>query len=211
MNASDKNKTIRSQRHIRIGIVADSIPVFFELLRSGFSADLTVGCNLEHLLCKQLDIAPDYLQNRVQTIFLNNSPLDDLASTAVPDGAVISLSAAMPGLNGAVMRRGGPLAELRRSISHSPDEVCRQPFPGRITLKLFNLVAKELGAQFLARGIVVTSTALDELFKRQAPNFRQSVKTLELDGSSCRIDERILQDWPEQEVLFQVQAGLSPP
>jgi hypothetical protein len=211
MNASNGPKTNIRQRHLRIGIIADSIPVFFELLRSGFSADLTVGCNLEHLLCNQLDIAPDYLYNRVQTIFLNNSPLDDLASIAVPDGAVISLSAAMPGLNGAVMRRGGPLAELRRSISHSPEEVCSQPFPGRITLKLFNLVARELGPQFLARGIVVTSTTLGELFERQTRTFWQGVKSVEIDGSRCRIDERILQDWPEQAVLFQVQAGLSPP
>ena len=205
MNASDKNKAIRSQRHLRIGIVSESIPVFFELLRSGFSADLTLGCSLEHLLCNQLDIAPDYLRNRVQTVFLNNSPLDDLASAAVPDGAVISLSAAMPGLNGAVMRKGGPLAELRRSISHSSEEACSQPFPGRITLKLFNLVAKEIGPQFLSRGIVVTSKTLDDLFKRLPHNFWQGVKSVEIDGSSCRIDERILQDWPEQAVLFQVQ------
>jgi len=204
MNTSNNQKTSRPQRHLQLGIVADRIPVFFELLRSGFSADLTVGCNLEHLLCNQLDIAPDYLRNRVQTVFLNNSPLDDLASAAVPDGAVISLSAAMPGLNGAVMRKGGPLAELRRSISHSPEEACSQPFPGRITLKLFNLVAKELGPQFLARGIVVNSRALGELFRRQTPNFWQGVKSVEIDGSRGRVDEGILQDWPEQEVMFQV-------
>ena len=207
MSVSNNQKTIRPQRHLQLGIVADRIPVFFELLRSGFSADLTVGCNLEHLLCNQLDIASDYLRNRVQTVFLNNSPLDDLASAAVPDGAVISLSAAMPGLNGAVMRKGGPLAELRRSISHSPEEVCSQPFPGRITLKLFNLVAKELGPQFLARGIVVTSKALGELFKRQTPDFWQEVKSIAIDGSPCRVDQLILHDWPQQEVMFQVQSG----
>jgi len=102
------------------------------------------------------------------------------------------------------MRKGGPLAELRRSISHSPEEACSQPFPGRITLKLFNLVAKELGPQFLARGIVVNSRALGELFRRQTPNFWQGVKSVEIDGSRGRVDERILQDWPEQEVMFQV-------
>ena len=205
MNASNEQKTIRPQRHIRLGVVADSIPVFFELLRSGFSADLTVGCSLEHMLCNQMDIAPDYIQNRAQTIFLNNSPVDDLASAAVPDGAVISLSAAMPGLNGAVMRRGGPLSELRRSISHSPEEVCSQPCPGRITLKLFNLVARELGPHFLARGIVVSSKALGELFKRQTSNFWQGVKSAEIDRSHCQVDQLILHEWPAQEVLFQVR------
>ena len=207
MNTSDTTKTNMPQRHLRIGIDAAYIPIFFELLRNGFSADLTVGCDLEHLLCNQLDIAPDYLYSRVQTVFLNNSPLDDLASTSVPDGAVISLSAAMPGLNGAMMRKGGPLAELRRSISHSPDEASLQPFPGRVTLKLFNLVAQELGSHFLSRGIVVNSKGLDELFNRQAANFWQSIRTLEIDGSSCSIDQRILQDWPEQAVLFQVRSS----
>jgi hypothetical protein len=199
------------QRHLRLGIDAAYIPIFFELLRNGFQTDLTVGCNLEQLLCNHLDIEPDYLHSRVQTIFLNNSPVDDLASAAVPDRAVISLSAAMPGLNGAMMRRGGPLAELRRSISHSPDEAYRQPFSGRITLKLFNLVAKELGPQFLARGIVVTSTALSELFERQTHTFWQGVNSVEIDGSNRSIDERMLQDWPEQEVLFQVRPDQSPP
>ena len=89
MNATDKTKTDMPQRHLRIGIDAACIPIFFELLRNGFSADVTVGCGLEHLLCNQLDIAPDYLYSRVQTVFLNNSPLDDLASTSVPDGAVM--------------------------------------------------------------------------------------------------------------------------
>ncbi len=205
MDASNEQKTIRPQRHLRLGVVADRIPVFFELLRSGFSADLDVGCSLEHMLCNQLNIAPDYLQNRVQTIFLNNSPVDDLASAAVPDGAVISLSAAMPGLNGAIMRRGGPLSEMRRSISHSPEEVCSQPFPGRITLKLFNLVARELGPHFLSRGIVVGSKALGEWFKRQTNQFWQGVKSAEIDRAPCQFDQLNLHEWPAQDVWFKIR------
>jgi hypothetical protein len=205
MNASNEQKTIRPQRHVQLEVVADSIPMFFELLRSGFSADVTVGCSLEHMLCNQMNIAPDYLRNRVQTVFLNNSPVDDLASAAVPDGAVISLSAAMPGLNGAVMRRGGPLSEMRRSISHASDEVCSQPFPGRITLKLFNLIARELGSRFLTRGIVVSSKTLGDLLKRQTRNFWQGVKLAEIDGSRHPVDQLILYEWPEQEVFLQVR------
>lgn len=205
MNTSNEYKTVKPRRHIQLEVVADSIPLFFELLRNGFSADITVGCSLEHMLCNQMNIAPDYLRNRVQTVFLNYSPIDDLASAAVPDGAVISLSAAMPGLNGAVMRRGGPLSEMRRSISHSPEEICSQPFPGRVTLKLFNLIARELGSHFLTRGIVISSKALGELLKRQSHNFWQSVKSAEIDGSRCQVDQLVLQEWPEQEVLLQVQ------
>ena len=205
MNASNEQKTIRPQRHIQLDVVTDSIPVFFGLLRSGFSVDLTVGCSLEHMLCNQMKIAPDYLRERVQTVFLNSSPVDDLVSAAVPDGAVISLSAAMPGFNGAVMRRNGPLSEMRRSISYSPDDVCSQPHLGRITLKLFNLVARELGPHFLARGIVVSSKALGELFKRQARSFWQGVKSAEIDRSRCQVDQLNLHEWPEQEVWLEVR------
>ena len=205
MNASNGQKTSRPQRHIQLAVAADRFPMFFGLLRSGFSVDLTVGCSLEHMLCDQLEIAPDYLRDRAQTVFLNSSPVDDLASASVPDEAVISLSAAMPGLNGAVMRRGGPLSEMRRSISHAPDQVCRQSSPGRITLKLFNLVAKELGPQFLIRGVVVSSKALGELFRQQPRSFWQSVKSAAIDGTPCEVDQLILHEWPEQEVLLKLQ------
>ena len=207
MSASTEQQAASPQRHIQLGVVANSIPVFFGLLRGGFSADVTVGCSLEQMLCSQMNIAPDYLRQRVQTVFLNNSPVDDLASSAVSNGAVISLSAAMPGLNGAIMRKGGPLAEMRRSISHAADKVCHQPAPGRITLKLFNLVAKELGPAFLARGIVVGSNALGELLARQAPNFWRGVKSAELDRRPCQLDQLALHEWPEQPVLLQVRPG----
>jgi len=186
-------------------VASDSIPKFYGLLRSGFSVDLTVGCSLEHLLCDQLEIAPDYLRDRAQTVFLNSSPVDDLTSASVPDQAVISLSAAMPGLNGAIMRRGGPLSEMRRSISHAPDQDCSQTAPGRITLKLFNLVAKELGPQFLARGVVVSSRALGELFRQQPSSFWQSVKSAAIDGSPCEADQLALHEWPAQEILLQLR------
>jgi len=112
----------------------------------------------------------------------------------------------MPGLNGAIMRRGGPLSGMRRSISHVPDQVCSQSSPGRITLKLFNLVAKELGPHFLTRGVVVRSRALGELLAQQSRSFWQSIKSAEIDGLPCKVDQLTLHEGPEQEVLLQVQA-----
>ena len=108
--------------HLTIKISESFIPSFLGLIRSGFTAYVTVGCNLQDILSNQLGIEENYLQDRIQTIFLNNSPVDDTAGTTVDDGATISLSAAMPGLNGAVMRKGGILASLRHSISHAPEQ-----------------------------------------------------------------------------------------
>jgi hypothetical protein len=207
MKSSKEHQTMEPMRHVQLDVPEDRLPVFFGLLRNGFSADVAIGCDLEQMLCNQLNIAPDYLRDRIQTVFLNHSPVDDLSCAAVPDRAVISLSAAMPGLNGAIMRRGGPLARLRQSISHTADAVCKTVAPGRITLKLFNLVAKELGPQFLSRGIIVSGSALGELFTSQTPAFWQRVISVEVDRTPCQVDHLVDQIGPEEDILLQVQSG----
>jgi hypothetical protein len=198
-------KQIIPQRHIYLKVNDRYIPIFLGLMRSGFSADITVGCSLYQILCTQLGIDPDYLRDRVQIVFLNSRPVDDLDSAAVADGAVISLSAAMPGLNGAAMRRGGLLSKLRQSISHASDAACDPSAPGRITLKFFNLVAREIGPQFLSRGIVVSGAALIELLESQTPDFWQGVATAELDNKPCQVELLVDQKWRHEDILLQVQ------
>jgi hypothetical protein len=189
---------------LTIKVSESFIPSFFGLLRSGFTTHVMVGCNLQDMLSHQLGIAENYLQNRVQTIFLNNSPVDDTAAAIVADGATISLSAAMPGLNGAVMRRGGLLASLRHSISHHPGNVCIEPRRGKIKLKLFNLIAKEIGPDFLAGGIVVKGEALADVFALQTPRFWQSVKYVEIDSARQAAEQLRRLDLSTQNVFLQV-------
>ncbi len=191
--------------HLTISVSENYMPSFFGLLRSGFTADVMVGCNLQDLLSNQLGVDENYLQDRVQTIFLNNSPVDDTAAATVADGATISLSAAMPGLNGAMMRRGGLLASLRQSISQHASGVCIDPRPGKIKLKLFNFIAKEIGPDFLARGIVVKGRALAEVFALQTPLFWQSVTHVEIDSASCAAEQLRRLDLSTQNVFLQVR------
>ena len=201
------HKQVSPQRHVHLKVTDRYLPIFLGLIRSGFSADITIGCSLDQILSTQVGIDADYLQERVQTVFLNNSPVDDLSSATVADGAVISLSAAMPGLNGAVMRRGGPLSQLRHSISisHASSAVCDTSAPGRIKLKFFNLIAKEIGPQFLSRGIVVSGTALGELLESQTPDFWQAVTAAELDNTPCQVEDLMDQKWLEDNILLEVQ------
>jgi hypothetical protein len=195
--------------HLTITVSESLIPSFLGLLRSGFTTQVIVGCNLQDVLSHQLGVTENYLQNRVQTIFLNNSPVDDIAAAIVADGATISLSAAMPGLNGAVMRRGGLLASLRHSISHRPGNVCIEPRQGKIKLKLFNLIAKEIGPDFLARGIVVKGEALADVFALQTPQFWQSVKYVEIDNARCEAEQLRTFDLSTQDVFLQVRPASS--
>ena len=190
--------------HLTIIVSEKFITSFLGFFRSGFTADVTVGCNLQDLLSNQLGIDANYLENRIQTIFLNNSPVDDIAGTTVDDGATISLSAAMPGLNGAVMRRGGILASLRQSITHHQNGECSAPQQGKIVLKLFNLIAKEIGPDFLARGIVVRGRTLAEVLAGQTAQFWQQVERVEIDKVRCDAERLQSLDLSNREVFLKV-------
>ena len=123
------------------------------LFGHGVSLNCLVGCTIRELLCRQFGIDADYLDNRIQTIFLNGKAADDVDKTRIAPNSVLALSAAMPGLAGATLRKGGHLSAMRSRISHTPasDSYCMTQ--GRITLKLFNLVQNELGPMFLAAGV----------------------------------------------------------
>lgn len=136
---------------------------FFPLLLKGVTVPATVGCSLRSLLCDQFAIPADYVTDRITTIFLDNSPVDDLDRTIIQDGSRVTLSAAMPGLVGATMRRGGFYAALRQGISHVAGSGASAGESGTIRLKLFNLLLAELGPLVLARGLILDQDELTNL------------------------------------------------
>ncbi|NJL58424.1 MAG: hypothetical protein HC887_00995 [Desulfobacteraceae bacterium] len=69
---------------------------------------------MQTLLCDILEIPKDYVLNRISTIFLDGKPVDCLDTAFVRNHSVVSLSAAMPGLVGAVMRRGGGACVIQK-------------------------------------------------------------------------------------------------
>jgi len=142
---------------------AEQLNAFFPLLQSGVMVPATVGCTLKNLLCDQFAIPADYVTERVTTIFLDNRPVDDLEHTIIHDGSRVTLSAAMPGLVGATMRRGGFYAALRQGISHVTDSVTAAGVSGTVRLKLFNLLLAELGPLVLARGLILAQKEFDAL------------------------------------------------
>jgi len=141
----------------------EQLNVFFPLFQSGVTVQATVGCTLKSLLCDQFAIPADYVTGRISTIFLDNRPVDDLEHTIIHNGSRLTLSAAMPGLVGATMRRGGFYAALRQGISHVSEIGTTADESGTVRLKLFNLLLSELGPLLLARGLVVEQSELDGL------------------------------------------------
>jgi hypothetical protein len=100
----------------------------------------------------------------------------------VSDGSTIALSAAMPGLAGAVLRKGGAYAAMHRQISHaSPGGSCASG-PVSVSIKLFNLVARELGPGFLAQGVLIGGADLQDYFRRQDRGFGKIGRAADIDG-----------------------------
>lgn len=155
---------------------------FVPILGEGIFLRGPSGQTVEDFLAKSAGVSPAYLRERVQTVFLDGRALDDFGTARVMDGATLALSAAMPGLAGAVLRRGGLYAPMRRQISH--EARYSQAAPGEIfvVLKLFNMIARELGPEFLRQGILVPGARLQNFWERQGRWAWEGCRAAEADG-----------------------------
>lgn len=141
--------------------------IFYPLFQSGLKIPISkTGCSLKNLLCHELLIPEKYVQERITTIFCDNHPVDNMEQTFINHGSRLALSAAMPGLVGATMRRGGYYALLRAGISQISQNQQIEAEQGVITVKLFNLLLPELAPTFLARGIFLECENRKEVFEK---------------------------------------------
>jgi hypothetical protein len=162
---------------------AGLIGEFYPILLRGFGMTARLPCTIKTLLCCQFGLSPDYVEERITTVFLNGKATDDIDAAAVGDEATIALSAAMPGLVGATMRRGGYYAAMRSGITHR--EVAAVS-AGRITtvrVKLFNLLLPELGPEFLRRGILLSEVETGDFFGERGEEFWTGCGSALLDGA----------------------------
>lgn len=153
------------KRNLVLTLMPEQLPAFYPILQQGVNVPATVGCTLKSLLCDQFAIPTDYVTDRITTIFVDNRPVDDLEHTIVQDGSRVTLSAAMPGLVGATMRRGGFYAALRQGISYVADSGTAAGVCGAVRVKLFNLLLAELGPLVLAHGLLLEPGELAVLLK----------------------------------------------
>jgi hypothetical protein len=179
-----RNVSMDAETTHRLTLTVDpgAISRFLPLLGQGFTVKRAAGASVEEFLCRGCGIAGDYLRERVQTVFLNGKAIDDLAAAVVGDGSTIALSAAMPGLAGAVLRKGGAYAAMRRQISHADPGGSRAGGPVSVSIKLFNLVARELGPGFLEQGVLIRAADLQDFFRRQDRAFGKIGRSADIDG-----------------------------
>jgi hypothetical protein len=156
--------------------------LFFGILQIGFRVEACVGESVRTVLCGQLGLTPEYVSERISTIFLDGKPVDDIDAAIIREGSTLALSSAMPGLVGATLRREGFLRSLRSAITYREEgQKCRER-EALFSLKLFNLLMAELGPLFLERGIYVRSTDLSDLFRHRAGRFIEGCRECLIDG-----------------------------
>jgi hypothetical protein len=160
----------------------------FLILQSGFYLKMQVGCSLKTFLMGEIGLSPEFIEERIQTIFLDGQPVDDLDAAIIKDGSSLALSSAMPGLVGAAMRRGGFYGALRSSITYRETGKPDRLHEGTVRIRLYNLLMKELGAKFLMKGIYISSSELVCFLSTQPDAFWMGCKGISLDGELFSID-----------------------
>ena len=73
-----------ADKSIVIEIASSGIPVFNELLQSGFMINTKSGISIEDFLCDQMGIDPKYINERVKTVVLDFRPVDNLEEALLP-------------------------------------------------------------------------------------------------------------------------------
>lgn len=191
---------------IHVFLEADNLSVFWSLLSYGFKFDVQIGNNLLDLLICQIGINESYLNEKVQTIFLNGKVVDDFSAEIVNDESVIALSAAMPGLVGAVFRKGGIFSSMRSGHASSLEDTVIKKHKGQVTLKLFNLIASDLGADFYKRGICISGIHFIRYVKSKQFLLEKVCKQLVVDGKRHKIGGLLFLCRPEADIVLTVNS-----
>lgn len=149
--------------HAAVVLPRSRLPRFHAVLQRGVRVRATAGRSVAAFLTEELGLAPAYVRERIATVFLDGRVVDDLEGALLAPGARLVLSAAMPGLVGATLRRGGRYAAMRAGITRAPDAAPGAAGVARIELALFNLLLDEVGPAVLARGVLLAAAEAREL------------------------------------------------
>jgi len=170
-----------SYPHLAFIVAAPLVPRFFLLLQQGVTIRSRIGCSVETFLREEIKASPETVE-KIQSIVLDGRPVDDIGAAIMHDRSTLALSAAMPGLVGATLRRGGAYSSLRSAITyHETGDACISG-EGWVRIKLFNLLMAELGPDLLREGVLLGSADILGFLAERAQELRQ--------GCSVTLDKR---------------------
>lgn len=172
--------------NLEIALVAEDVPLFTSILQWGIVLQSDTGIALGDFLITCPGFSSKYLEDTVQTVFFNGMPVDDMQIPLMEEKTVIALSAAMPGLAGAIFRKQGIHQSLRtRMMPQAEGKMQKEKI--QVVLKLFNQIAREKGPLLLVDGVSVSRAALCSFFSLRR-ELAWRMKSLYLDGNFCSPD-----------------------
>ncbi len=161
-------------------VTSESLSLFTTVLQSGIEIKTKRGETLAGFLNRFPGFTAEYLADTVQTIFLNGTAVDNLSLPLSGSNPTLALSAAMPGLAGAIFRKNSFHSALRTEtkLSQGGGE---QDESISVTLKLFNSIAKERGEEFLKRGFRIGGGLLANFLDKR-PHLARNIVKVQLAG-----------------------------
>ncbi len=153
---------------------------FTTLLQSGIGLQCIKNEPLGTFLLHLAEFDPAYLSDTVQTVFLDGNAIDDFTMPLSEPRHTIALSAAMPGLAGAIFRKNSLFATLRTQ-SYTKKAAEKSNEKVQVSLKLFNKIAIEKGEPLLRKGFFYPGKNLLDFFSVR-PFLVDKITAIHLSG-----------------------------
>jgi len=167
-------------------IPQEDLPRLATMLQAGFFVEAAVGESIASLLERLPGFSADYIVHRIQTVFFNGDAIDDLSLPLTGSSPVIALSAAMPGLAGAILRKNSPAAPLRKA--HSRAATAAAGTTVTVLVKLFNTLAIDRGPALFRSGVRIKAADLAG-FLSLRPSLLKKLRVIRLDDAPVSTDE----------------------
>jgi hypothetical protein len=182
---------------------------FLQLLQKGVKVTARIGSTVRSFLCEDLGVSPEYVEKRIQTLFLNGKAIDNPDTALLKEDSTLALSAAMPGLLGATLRKGSYYARMRNEISYQEQSKGIAVHEGFVLLKLFNLLPAEIGPAVLARGIWLKGEDLNQFLKELPHELIGECKEASVDGQGVNLKGFVEKSSRYELVLLKVKSTSS--
>ncbi|MGE4505938.1 MAG: hypothetical protein AB7D51_11370 [Desulfovibrionaceae bacterium] len=184
---------------IKIALDAARAKQFASLLQHGFLQPVSGPVPIRDFLVGLPGFTPEYIESEVQTIFHNGVAADNLDDLLYA-GDTLALSAAMPGLAGAIFRRAGVHASLRARVAEAAHEE-----PGRegfVLVKLYNQIGADRVGDVLRGGVRISGRALAGFVRRREDLFGGATRL-------CAAEQRLADERFLEHLCTQEQVELS--
>lgn len=194
---------MNSQTATRLEIALEPklLELFLPVFQQGVWIRGVLGRSIRFFLNTYANLSDAYIDQRIQTFFLNHKPVDNIDTTVVQDQDTLALSTAMPGVLGAMLRKGSYYAAMRRSISQQKEKQAITVHEGSVRLKLFNLLINEIGPNLLKQGVWVEEDHLRPCLENLVVHVRSQNLDIKVDEEHKKIEELSSIHWAKEVFL----------